>query len=51
MVKYRKKNFNNEDLVDGDPGMAIIIKGIGNKSIINRALITLLLIVIAWMEF
>lgn len=34
----------------GDPGMAIIIinkNGIGNKSIINRALITLLLIVIA----
>lgn len=53
MVKYRKKNFNNEDLVDGDPGMAITIinkNGIGNKSIINRALITLLLIVIAWME-
>lgn len=50
MVKYRKKNFNNEDLLDGDPEMAIIIineKGIGNKSIIYRAIITLLLIVIA----
>lgn len=48
--KIEKENFNNKDLLDGDPGMAIIIineKSIGNKSIINRVLITLLLIVIA----